>query len=206
MSIVQCSRFFLWVLVLCSGLAYAQDSAVFDTQQNAWKLYYQNPETGQWTNAMYVARTAILPSIKASVSNTGSQFSYHYTVRNQRASQQNISVIRIWGIPSIYSVPNLPPVTANIKTDNDNWTKQNWAQLQFKRKFEKSVIKAPSGWSAGLRVDEDAGQTSFVWTPGLKDSDSNGVEPGRAQSGFIVLRPELPGVARTYLQGRIAEP
>ncbi len=72
--------------------------------------------------------------------------------------------------------------------------------------LRKRLAKAPKGWSAGLRVDEKEGRTSFVWTPGLKDTDSYGVEPGRSQSGFAVLRPELPGVARTYLQGRIAEP
>lgn len=68
------------------------------------------------------------------------------------------------------------------------------------------MIKAPKGWSAGLRVDEKEGQTSFVWSPGLKDTDPDGIEPSRSQGGFTVLRPELPGVARTYLQGSIEEP
>ncbi len=206
MTNIQYIRFFPLILALISGLGHAQDSAVFDAQQNAWKLYYQDPETEQWVNKIYVARTAIRPSIKTSIKGGGSPFSYQYTVRNQRGAQQNISVIRIWGIPLVYTVPDLAPVTANIKTDNDNWTRQNWAQLQFKRKFENSVVQAPRGWSSGLRVDEKEGQTSFVWTPGLKDTDSYGVEPGRSQSGFIVMRPELPGVARTYLQGRIADP
>jgi hypothetical protein len=127
-------------------------------------------------------------------------------VRNQQGAKQNISVIRIWGIPLVYTIPNLPPVTANIRTENDKWTQQNWVQLTAKRNFESSVVKAPKGWSAGLRVDEKEGQTSFIWTPGLKDTDSYGVEPGRSQNGFAVLRSELPGVARTYLQGRIVEP
>jgi hypothetical protein len=206
MTTIQYIRFVLLAWLLGSGLAHAQDSAVFDAQQNAWKLYYKDPETEQWVNKTYVARTAIQPSIKTSVTGNGMPFTYHYTLRNQRGAQQNISVIRIWGIPLVYAIPDLPPVTANIRTDNDKWTQQNWVQLTAKRNFESSVVKAPKGWSAGLRVDEKEGQTSFVWTPGLKDTDPNGVEPGRSQSGFAVMRPELPGVARTYLKGSIEEP
>jgi hypothetical protein len=55
-------------------------------------------------------------------------------------------------------------------------------------------------------VDEREGKTSFIWTPGLRDTDPDGIEPGSSQGGFVVLRPELPGVARTYIQGSIEEP
>lgn len=206
MKFIQFIRVTLLAPLLSLGLAHAQDSAVYDTQQNVWKLYYQDPETTQWVNKTYVARTAIRPTIKSSVVGNGTPFSYQYTVRNQRGAKQNISVISIWSIPMVYAIPNLPPVTANAKTDPETEDKQQWAQLKIKRNFESSVVKAPKGWNAGLRVDEKEGQTSFIWTPGLKDTDSYGVEPGRSQSGFSVLRPELPGVARTYLQGRIAEP
>ncbi|MBT9464646.1 hypothetical protein [Hydrogenophaga sp.] len=206
MHITQTLRFILLMLLLSMGQAHAQDSAVYDAKQNLWNLYYQDPETEQWVNKTYEARTAIRPMIKSSVIGNGMSFSYQYTLRNQRGAKQNISVIRIWGIPLVYTIPNLPPVTANAKTDPETEDKQQWAQLKVKRNFENSVVKAPKGWSAGLRVDEKEGQTSFVWTPGLKDTDSYGVEPGSSQSGFAVQRPELPGVARTHLQGRIAEP
>ncbi len=206
MHITKHIHFILSILLLGMGQAHSQDSAVFDTQQNVWRLYYQDPETAQWVNKTYEARTAIRPSIKSSVAGNGTPFSYQYTVRNQRGAKQKLSVIRIWGIPLIYTIPNLPLVTANAKTDPETEDKQQWAQLKVKRNFESSVVKAPKGWSAGLRVDEKEGQTSFVWTPGLKDTDPDGIEPGRSQGGFTVLRPELPGVARTYLQGSIEEP
>ena len=32
--------------------AFAQDSAVFDAPQNAWRLRYQNPDTGQRVNTL----------------------------------------------------------------------------------------------------------------------------------------------------------
>ena len=188
------------------SVAHAQDSAVFNSEQGAWLLYYQDPETEQWVNKTYLARTAIRPVIKSTVHWDGTQFSYHYKVKNERGAKQNISVIRIWGIPLTYPVPDLPPVTANAKTDPEVEDRQQWAQIKAKRKFQDEVVIAPKGWSAGLRVDEKVSQTSFVWTPGLKDSDSNGVTPGHTQSGFAVFRPELPGIARTYLQGRITEP
>ena len=206
MHITQTIRFTLLILFLGMGQAHAQDSATYDTQQNAWKLNYQDPETSQWVNKTYVARTAIRPSIKSSIVGNGRPYSYQYSVRNERDATQLLSVIRIWGIPQVYAIPNLPPVTGNMRTDMDGWTKENWAQLTAKRNFESSVVKAPKGWSAGLRVDEKQGQTSFVWTPGLKDTDPDGIEPGRSQSGFAVLRSELPGVARAYLQGSIEEP
>jgi hypothetical protein len=206
MNITQTLRTVLSVIAFGANMAYAQDSASFDAQKGIWNLHYQDPETAQWVNKTYVARTAIKPIMESNVSGHGWPFFYQYTVRNQRDARQNISVIQVWGIPLVYTIPNLPPVTANAHTNSELEDKQQWAQLKVKRSFERSVVKAPKGWSPGLRVDEAVNQTSFVWTPGLKDTDSNGVEPGRAQSGFIVLRPELPGVARTYLQGRIAEP
>lgn len=206
MHTTQIIRFISLTLSLGMGLAHAQDSAVYDAQKNVWRLYYQDSETSQWVNKTYEARTAIRPSIKSTIVGNGTSFSYQYTVRNQRGAKQKLSVIRIWGIPLIYSIPNLPPVTANPRTESDNWTQQYWTQLTAKGNFESSVVKAPKGWSAGLRVDEKEGQSSFIWTPGLKDTDPDGIESGRSQGGFTVLRPELPGVARTYLQGSIEEP
>ena len=172
MKFIQFIRFALLAPGLCLGLAHAQDSAVYDTQQNLWKLYYQDPETSQWVNKTYEARTAIRPTIKSRIFSNGIPFSYQYTVRNQRGAKQNISVISIWGIPLVYTIPNLPFVTANAKTDPETEDKQQWVQLEAKKKFETGVVQAPRGWSAGLRVDEKEGKTSFVWTPGLKDTDS----------------------------------
>jgi hypothetical protein len=206
MPFIQKSQVALFACLVAFGITHAQDSAVFDAKLNSWQLHYQDTETEQWVNRSYVARTAIRPSMQTRVGSNGSQYTYHYTLRNRRGAEQNVSVIRIWGIPLVYPVPGLPPVTANQRNDSEAWTHQYWAQLQFKTKFERSVVFAPKGWSAGLRVDEKENQTSFVWTPGLKDTDSDGVAPGHAQGGFLVVRPELPGVARAYLQGRIAEP
>lgn len=203
---IQYIRFILLVLLLGPGLAHSQDSAVFDAQQNAWKLYYQDPETEQWVSKSYIQQNAIKPSIKSAVQASGSQYVYHYRVSNQRDAKQTIDVFRIWGIPLVYAIPDLPPVTANIRTDNDKWTQQNWVQLTAKEKFESSVVKAPKGWSAGLRVDEKEGQTSFVWTPGLKDTDPDGIAPGKTQDRFTVIRQELPGVARAKLTGSTEEP
>lgn len=166
------------------GCAIAQDSAVYDPQQNAWRLRYQNPDTGQWVDKLYVARTGIRPRIKSRVTGNGQPFAYQYTVRNQGGARQAISVIRIWGIPTIYSVPNLPPVTTDPRTDMERWTHQQWAQLTARGEFERSVVKAPRGWSGGLRVDPEVGHTSFVWTPGLKDSDPDGIEPAGRKAGL----------------------
>lgn len=206
MIYTKLNRFAVAALLAGFGIAHAQDSAVFNEQQGKWLLYYQDPETEQWVSNAYESRTAIRPIIKSTVHSSGTQFSYHYKVKNGGDARQNISVIRVWGIPLIYPVPNLPPITADIKTDTTAWTHQKWAQMAVRDKWADQVVKAPQGWDAGLRVDEDVNQTSFVWTPGLKDTDSYGVAPGHTEDGFVVFRPELPGVARTYLQGRIAEP
>ncbi len=206
MHITQYIRVILLILLLGMGLAHAQDSAVFDTQQNVWKLYYQDPETDQWVHKTYVQQNAIKPGIKSVVQASGSQYVYRYRVSNRHDAKQAIDLFRIWGIPLVYAIPNLPPVTANAKTDPETEDKQQWAQLKVKRNFESSVVKAPKGWSASLRIDEKVSQTSFVWTPGLKDSDPDGISPGRAQDGFIVTRPELPGMARAKLTGSTEEP
>ncbi|MGH8440609.1 MAG: hypothetical protein ACRERW_16390 [Pseudomonas sp.] len=188
------------------GSVQAQDSAVFDAQQGTWRLYYQDTETAQWVSKTYVQQNAIKPSINTVLRWNGQQFNYHYRVSNRRDAKQAIDTIRIWGIPLVYPVPDLPPITANVKTDPDGEDRQQWAQLAVKRKFQNEVIKAPKGWDAGLRVDAKANQTSFVWTPGLKDTDPDGIAPGTHQNGFAVLRPELPGVARAKLTGSTEEP
>ncbi|GKT01682.1 hypothetical protein AVKW3434_19855 [Acidovorax sp. SUPP3434] len=206
MNIIKYTLLTLLTLSLGTGQANAQDSAVYDASLNLWKLYFQDPESSQWIKRTYEARTAIRPAIQSSITKNGKQLTYKYIIRNQRGAKQNISIINIWGIPMVYDVPNLPLITSSAQTENDKWTQQYWDQLTAKRSFEQTVVKAPKGWSAGLRVDEEAGQTSFVWTLGLKDTDSYGIEPGHSQSGFTVSRVELPGIARTYLQGRIAEP
>lgn len=189
-----------------AGVVQAQDSAVFDAQQGTWRLFYKDTETEQWVSKTYIQQNAIKPSIKTVIRWNGQQFSYQYRVSNRRDAKQAIDTIRIWGIPLVYPVPDLPPITANVKTDPDGEDRQQWAQLAVKRKFQNEVVKAPKGWDAGLRVDAKANQTSFVWTPGLKDTDPDGIAPGIHQNGFAVFRPELPGVARAKLTGSTEEP
>ena len=204
-----CTKLFRFVgaaLLAGLGVAHAQDSAVFNEQQNKWLLYYQNPETKQWVSKTYVQQNAIQPNIKSAVHWNGQQFVYRYRASNRRDAKQAIDSIRIWGIPLIYSVPDLPPVTANAKTDAEGWTHQYWAQITVKEKFNHEVVKAPKGWDAGLRIDENVNQTSFVWTPGLKEGDPDGIFPGKIQNGFAVFRAELPGMARAKLTGATAEP
>lgn len=191
---------------LAMAPAIAQDSAVLNPQLGTWQLYFKNPDTEQWVTKSYEARTAIEPRIQTHLQWSGAQFQYRYQISNSRSAKQNISVIRVWGIPLIYPVPNLPPIVADIKIDPEAEFHQHWAQLIAKKKFYDEILKPPKGWSGDLRTDEKVSQTSFVWTPGLKDTDSIGILPGQTERGFTVLRPELPGVARTYLQGRIAEP
>lgn len=183
----------------------AQDHALFDGQRNAWHLQYQDPETSQWIRKTYIPQNAISPTVQSTLNSTHALLVYRYRVTNRQDAKQLIDALRIWGIPLIYKIPNLPPVTAGV-TDTDKWTAQYWAQLNIKRRFEKNTITAPRGWSAALRVDERAGQTSFVWTPGLKDTDPEGIKPGQSQEGFAVYRPELPGLARAKLTGSTEEP
>lgn len=199
-------RFAIAALLAGPGLTHAQDSAVFDAQQGTWRLYYQDPETEQWVSKTYVQQNAIKPNITSSLRRNGQLFSYHYRVSNRRDAKQSIDSFRIWGIPLVYPMPNLPPINADITTDTTAWTHQKWAQMTARDKSADQIVKAPRGWSAGLRVDAKVNQTSFVWTPGLKDGDPDGISPGRSQDGFIVLRPELPGVARAKLTGWTAEP
>lgn len=205
MKTIQKIRMAAALAIFC-GAAHAQDSAIFDAQTNAWKIHYQDPETEQWISKTYIQQNAISPAIKSTVKVTQQQFVYRYRISNHRDAKQLIDTLRIWGIPLIYSIPDLPAITANVRVNPELEDKQRWAQLILKRKFEKSVINAPKGWSAGLRVDEKVGQTSFVWTPGLKDKDPDGIAPGESQDGFTVTRPELPGMARAKVTGATAEP
>jgi hypothetical protein len=193
------------ILLFTMGAAVAQDSAVFDAARNSWKLYYQDPETSEWRQRTYVQQNGISPTIQSTVQNIQNQFTYRYRINNRRDAKQLVDTFRIWGIPLAYTTPNLPPVTTSMK-DTDKWTAQYWLQLEAKQIFERRTVFAPRGWSASLRTDESANQSSFVWTPGLKDTDPDGIAPGRSQDGFTVMRTELPGMARAKLTGSTEEP
>jgi hypothetical protein len=196
----------LVVACVLSTPAIAQDSAVFNQSQGSWNLHYVDPETEKWVNKQYIQRTDIAPRVKSTVHWNGSAFQYSYAVKNMRQAKQTIGLFRVWGIPLIYETPNSQPVTASFTTENELWTQQIRAQISDRKTLEKQVIKAPKGWSAGLRVDKEANQTSFVWTPGLKDEDSDGIEPGRSQNGFRAIRTELPGITTAKMTGKTEEP
>jgi hypothetical protein len=186
--------------------SFSQDSATFDPQQGVWRLYYQDSETDQWVNKSYVTQTAIEPSIKTTVRWADDHFTYDYRIKNGRHAKQTIGFIRIWGIPHIFQAANQPQVTGNITDSPQLWSDQVEARNVVKRAFENKTIRTPKGWSGSIRIDQKVNQTSFVWVPGLKDTDSDGIKPGQSEAGFAVMRPELPGVARTLMQGRTAEP
>ena len=193
-------------LSMLAASVFAQDSAVLNPSQGVWNLHYVDSETEKWVNKQYVQRTAIDPRVQSSVHWNGSAFQYSYSVKNAKSAKQLISIFRVWGIPFTYEIPNLPKITADPLKDSENWQQQLWVQGSSKTEFENKTLKAPKGWSAGLRTDKEANQTSFVWTPGLKDEDPSGIEPGRLQNGFRAIRTELPGVTTAKLKGRIEEP
>ena len=206
MSYFLKSRLVAATLLAVVGAAHAQDSAVFDPQRGTWQLNYQDAETDKWVSKTYVQQNGIKPMISTALSWGGQGFTYSYRVKNGSNAKQAIDTFRIWGISTVYAMPDLPLITVDPKKDADGWTRQEWSRLLAKRKFENEIVKAPTGWGAALRIDAQAGQTSFVWTPGLKDTDPDGVAPGKHQAGFDVLRPELPGVARAKLTGSTKEP
>ena len=185
---------------------YAQDSAVFNAVKGTWSLYYQDAETSQWVKKEYVQQNAIEPRVQSTVRWNGTAFQYDYSIKNMRQAKQAIDLFRVWGIPLIYDVPNMPPITADFKTDNENWQQQLWKQRFAKTDFENKTVKAPKGWSAGLRTDKEVNETSFVFTPGLKDSDPSGINPGDTLRGFRAIRTELPGVTTAKMTGSTKEP
>lgn len=199
-------RFCVAFSCFISAPTFAQDSAVLDQSQGAWNLYYVDPETNLWVNKQYVQRTAIAPRVKSSVYWNGSDFQYGYAVKNMRAAEQTIGLFRVWGIPLTYEVPSIPKITADSLKDSETWQQQLWAQGSAKSIFQKQTVKAPKGWSVGLRTDEEVKQTSFVWTPGLKDSDPDGIEPGQTVRGFQAIRAELPGITTAKMTGLTAAP
>lgn len=200
-------KLILLLAVICfSSLLFAQDSAVFNAAKGTWSLYYQDTETMLWVKKEYVQQNAIAPKVQSAVRWNGAVFQYDYSVKNMRQAKQAIDLFRVWGIPLIYEVPNLPPITVSSQVDSVTWDKQTWAQIDAKREFKDKTVKAPKGWSAGLRTDKEANETSFVFTPGLKDSDPSGINPGDTLRGFRAIRTELPGVTTAKMTGATKEP
>jgi hypothetical protein len=183
----------------------AQDSATYDSIQGAWRFYYQNPETEQWVNKTYFARHQIEPRVRSEVNWRNGGFQYDYRIQNDRAAKLRISPIELWSLPLVIEPSTLPALTATHE-QSELRQLQNYARFDARRAFEKSIVRSPTGWNGSLRVDKEAAKTSIVWNVGLRDTDSVGIRPGESISGFGLSRPELPGVARMQLQGRVPEP
>lgn len=200
--------FFAFALFAAANLiggAHAQDSATYDTLQGAWRLYYQNPETEQWVQKTYIPSNQIVPEVRSEVSWRNGQFQYEYTVKNGKAAKQLIGSMRVWSLPLAIEPTTLPALTATHE-QSELRQLQNFARWDARYEFEKSIVRRPVGWNGGLRFDTGAGKTSIAWNIGLRDTDSEGIKPGEHQSGFGIVRPELPGVARFKAEGRNPEP
>lgn len=188
-----------------AGRAIAQDSATYDTLQGAWRFYYQNPETEQWVNKTYVMRNQIEPRVRSEARWHQGNFQYDYRIQNDRQAKLRISPVEVWSLPLTIEPTTLPALTAT-HDQSELRGLQISARWHARRAFEKSIVRSPAGWNGSLIIDKDTGKTSAFWNIGLRDTDSVGIQPGETISGFGMSRPELPGVARMRLQGRVPEP
>jgi hypothetical protein len=193
------------VLLTRVAPAQSQDSATYDPIRGTWQLYYQNPETDQWTQKTYIPSNQVTPDIRSEVSWRNGQFQYEYNIRNTQTAKQFIGSLEVWSLPLVIEPTTLPALTATHEQSELRGLQID-ARYEARRAFEKSIVRSPAGWNGGLRLDKDAGKTSIVWNVGIRDTDSEGIKPGQRQSGFGITRPELPGVARFKVEGRNPEP
>lgn len=177
----------------------------------------RNPATGEWTYNFYhptepdrsytwryIPRNQIKPAVRSSLRWDGRAFEYRYRVRNAKDAKQTISSIWMRAPIQIKEVPTTDE-DVNMNVPQAQWQAELGKRFDARDALKKITIIAPSGWDTLWHINRKD-FIGFGWFPDIKDNANLGMKPGIQQSGFAILRPELPGLAFAEMKGDVLHP
>lgn len=196
---LACRAFALALMVSTPVIAQTtKDTVRWDDRAGQWVYTLFNPaDLSRYKEVRYTPRALIDPTIKSKVQWDKFLYEYSYRVKNGNSARQSISSLSVrapkWDAEAIQHAPSQPNTT--------------WAQIQAKARAEVATEEAfvaktlysPNRWKPFLNVNRPT-RVVFGWLVDYQKSYA-GIAPRSAQTGFSVLRAELPGAGWMELQG-----
>ncbi len=208
-------RHFLRAALLATAMAVSANGFSQATTANTQDSFSRNPTTGDWTFTLfnpddntqsqvwnYTPRNQIQPAVRSSIHRDSKGFEYLYRVKNERHAKQTIAfiVMRGWfqveGNPKKRSAAELRGIPAlEIMSQSDH-------DFDLRQKLREQAMLSPQGWDSVWDISGNE-YALYSWFPAAKDDSNFGMKPGRSQGGFGIVRPELPGLTVTKMQGSV---
>ena len=175
-----------------------KDTVRWDDRSGQWVYTLFNPaDLSRSKEVRYTPRTLIEPVVKSSIRWDKNLFEYRYRIANGTGARQPISDISVaapkWDAEAIKHAPLRPGMTGpEIMATSD-------AEIEAEKAFVVKTLYSPNKWKPFLNVNRPT-RVVFGWLVNYEQGYA-GIAPRSAQSGFSVLRTELPGAGWIELQG-----
>jgi hypothetical protein len=175
-----------------------KDTVRWDDRAGQWVYTLFNPaDLSRSKEVRYTPRTLIEPLVKSSVRWDKNLFEYRYRIANGADARQPISSVSVrapkWDAEAIKHAPLRPGMTGpEIQVVAR-------AEVAVEEAFVAKTLYSPNQWKPFLNVKRPT-RVVFGWLVNY-EKDYAGIAPRTSQSGFSVLRTELPGAGWMELQG-----
>lgn len=176
-----------------------KDTVRWDSRTFQWVYRVFNPSDPiMYEDVTYTPRTLIEPMVKSSVRWGDKTYEYRYRIANGGAARQSISNISVrapkWDAQIAQQNP-LPP-----KPIWEQISKRARARMAAEKAFTEKTVYVPNNhWEAFLNISQPT-RVVFGWLADLQPGFS-GIVPRTNQTGFTVLRTELPGAGWMAFKG-----
>lgn len=179
------------------------DNIAFDPKSGNYILTYETEDElrprGMY-QTIYVPPNKIKPTVKSMFKSIpGEHFSYRYTLKSGKDSQQNIKrfgvlVTRATGatistLGSGYRPPGQTDATAHA--------------LALSADARKVAVGTPAGWEGHVGPAHGRTGLNIDWTWDDGTSGLSGLPPGKGQGGFGYSSEDLPGIGLAGIMGGV---
>ena len=200
-SAVQLASCALMLALLMTSPVMAQtakDTVRWDDRAGQWVYTLFNPaDLSRYKEVRYTPRTLIEPMVKSKVQWDKDLYEYSYRVKNGASARQSISSLSVrvpkWDAEAIKHAPLAPGLNGTQLVAIAR------AEVAAEEAFVAKTLYSPNRWKPFLNVNRPT-RVVFGWLVDYQKGYA-GIAPRSGQTGFSVLRAELPGAGWMELQG-----
>ena len=176
----------------------AKDTVRWDDRAGQWVYTLFNPaDQSRYKEVRYTPRTLIEPIVKSNVQSDKDLYEYKYRVKNDAGARQPISSISV-RVPKWDITAPLQSVPVVGETHAQALSRVRSGNLAIDL-FVSKTLYSPNRWKPFLNANRPT-RVVFGWLVDYQKGYA-GIAPHSAQTGFSVLRAELPGASWMELQG-----
>lgn len=197
-QIAGCALAFALIVTMPAMSQTAKDTVRWDDRAGQWVYTLFNPaDLSRYKEVRYTPRTLIEPMVKSKVQWDKDLYEYSYRVKNGNSARQPVSSISVrapkWDAEAVKHAPLPPGLTGSQIGVIAR------AEVAAEEAFVSKTLYSPNRWKPFLNVNRPT-RVVFGWLVDYQKGYA-GIAPRSAQTGFSVLRAELPGAGWMELQG-----